>query len=194
VTRFNQLMWDCGRSPTTVVEHGVRLPEPVVATAERARGVVVANELPRRGRRFGADLVERWRAELPLDLVGMGNAAIGGCGEVPPPQLAAHLVSYRFFLHPARFTSLGLAVIEAMMVGLPILALAVTEMPTVITSRVNGYLSTDPAALTAVARELLADRDLARAWGEAARCTAEERFGIDRFVADWLTLFERIVP
>lgn len=43
-------------------------------------------------------------------------------------RLAAFIKDYRFMFNPIRFTSLGPAVIEAMIVGLPIAALATTEI------------------------------------------------------------------
>ncbi len=58
----------------------------------------------------------------------MGAEEAGGLGEVRHVELAAFAARYRFFFNPIRYTSLGLAVIEAMMVGMPIVALATTEM------------------------------------------------------------------
>jgi len=67
VTHYNALMWDCGRVPTRVVEHGVRVPDGVDWSGERPRGVAVINHLARRGRRLGADVFDAWRREVPLD-------------------------------------------------------------------------------------------------------------------------------
>ncbi len=97
------------------------------------------NNLARRGRRLGADVFERVRQEVPLDLVGMDATSLGGLGEVPPTELAAFEARYRFFFNPIRYTSLGLAVIEAMMLGMPIIGLATTEMATAIENGVSGY-------------------------------------------------------
>jgi glycosyltransferase involved in cell wall biosynthesis len=72
-----------------------------------------------------------------------------------------------------------------MMVGLPIIGLATTEMPTVVRNGVEGWVDTRVDRLVDVMRQLIADPELARRWGEAARATALERFGIERFVADW---------
>jgi glycosyltransferase involved in cell wall biosynthesis len=192
VTGFNALMWDHGDSPVEVIDHGVRLLAPARYTGRQERGVVVVNNLGTRGRRLGPDVFEQLRRQVPLTLVGMGSTELGGHGEVQNAQLPGFIADYRFFLNPIRYTSLGLSVIEAMMVGLPIIGLATTEMPTVIVNGVNGWLETRPERLVPVMRQLLDDPELARQWGEAARRTAEERFGIERFVADWQRVFARV--
>ena len=185
VTAFNDLMWDSGRTPTRVIEHGVVVPEGVRYTGELDRGIVVVNGLRRRGRRLGADIFERCRREIPLDLVGMHADESGGLGEVPPPELAAFIARYRFFFHPIRYTSLGLAACEAMMLGMPVVALATTEISTVVENGVSGWIDTDVDRLVDHMKRLLSDADEARRLGEGARRTALERFSIDRFVADW---------
>ena len=101
------------------------------------------------------------------------------------PELAGTMARYRFFFNPIRYTSLGLAVVEAMTAGLPIVALATTELPTVIRNEVNGYIDTRPRRLVDVMKWLLEDPDTARRWGAAARETALSRFGMPRFIAEW---------
>lgn len=185
VTAFNDLMWDCGRTPTTVIEHGVVVPDDARYTGRLARGVTVVNGLASRGRRLGLDVFLAAREQVPLDLVGMQSERLGGLGEVPPPELARAMAAYRLYFHPVRYTSLGLSLCEAMTVGLPVVGLATTELPTIIHDGVNGFASTDPAHLVRAMRQLLADRGLAHEIGAAGRRTALERFSIDRFVADW---------
>ncbi|MCY0990465.1 glycosyltransferase [Nannocystis sp. ILAH1] len=185
VTPFNALMWDAGRTPVRVVEHGVVVPDDTTYSGELARGIVVVNDLARRGRRLGRDVFDRVRAHVPLDLAGMDSAALGGLGDLPLRELHARLGRYRFFFNPIRYTSLGLAVCEAMMIGLPILGLATTEMSTAVQSGVNGYVETDLDRLLAHMRRLLADPAEAAELAAGARRIARERFGIGRFAADW---------
>ena len=189
VTPFNALMWDAGRTPGTVIEHGVFIPAAARYTGELPRGIVVVNHLRQRGRRLGADVFLQLREEVPLDLVGMDSESLGGLGEVFPPELPVVEARYRFFFNPIRWTSLGLAVIEAMMVGLPVVGLATTELVTVIRNGESGFLDTDPAKLVEPVRELLADPGLARRMGAAARTCALERFDIDRFARHWEETF-----
>ncbi len=189
VTPFNALMWDSGPTPTWVIEHGVVVPENIAYSGAIERGIVVVNHLARRGRRLGADVFERVRKQVPLDLVGMAAEELGGIGEVRYPELLAFEARYRFFFNPIRYTSLGLAVCEAMMLGMPIVALATTEMTTVIDNDVNGYADTDVDRLIGVMRSLLHDPALAHRWGEGAKRYAHERFSIHRFVGEWNRAF-----
>lgn len=188
VTHFNRLMWDSGRTPATVIEHGVLVPEGVRYTGDLERGIVIVNHLLERGRRLGADVFEAMRRDVPLDLVGMNAQALGGIGEVGNLDLAAFAAHYRFLFNPIRWTSLGLAVVEAMTLGMPIVGLATTELSTVIRNGDNGFIHADTAALRDAMLRLLRDKRLAESWGEGARRTARERYSIERFVADWTRL------
>ena len=185
VTHFNQLMWDCGATPTRVIEHGVVVPEGVNYSGELERGIVVVNHLAQRGRRLGADVFAETRTRVPLDLVGMDAQRLDGIGELGNLELAAFAARYRFFFNPIRWTSLGLAIVEAMTIGMPIVGLATTELVTVIRNGENGFVHTDVNALVDAMNDLLRDPAEARRLGDGARRTAQERFHIDRFVQDW---------
>lgn len=193
VTHFNRLMWNNGRTPTCVIEHGVMVPDSIRYTGELAQGIVVANGLRTRGRRLGADIFQQVCQTVPLELVGMDAESLQGWGEVPHAQLAAFQSRYRFFFHPVRYTSLGLAVCEAMMVGLPIVGLATTELATVIENGVSGYIHTNVDALIECMQELLNDPEQARRLGQAAQEQARSRFSIRRFTQDWSAVFEQVV-
>lgn len=192
VTHFNDLMWDSGLTPTHVIDHGVTIPENVRYSGEIAKGIVVVNNLYKRGRRLGLDVFETVRKEIPLDLVGMGAEKLEGIGEIQPEKLPAFISHYRFFFNPIRYTSLGLSVLEAMMVGLPIIGLATTELTTIIHNGVNGFIDTNVRALIPKMKELIEDSELAHDMGKEARKTALARFSIDRFTQDWQDLFTKV--
>lgn len=193
VTHFNQLMWDNGRSPTRVIDHGVIVPDNVQYTGEIAKGLVVANGLDKRGRRLGADIFDRVCQFVPLDLVGMDAELLGGIGEIPHTQLPQFAAKYRFFFHPVRYTSLGLAVCEAMMVGLPIIGLATTELVTVVENGISGYIDTEIDCLIERMRSLIANPELALRLSTGARQQAQKRFNIQRFTRDWDEAFLSVV-
>lgn len=188
VTSFNRLMWDNGVTPTRVIDHGVVVPGDVHWNGRRAEGIVVANNLARRGRRLGLDVYREARSHVPLALIGMDAESEGGIGEVRNVDVAAFMSQYRFYFHPCRYSSLGLSLCEAMAIGMPIVGLATTELVTVIRNGENGYVDTNVGRLIDVMRTLLADPELAARWGTEARVTARRRFHIDRFVADWMEL------
>jgi hypothetical protein len=187
VTHFNKLMWDSGRTPTRVIRHGVTDPGAIY-TGELERGIVVINNLPARGRLLGADIYEQVRRQIPLDLVGMGTETCG-LGEVLHPQLPQFQSRYRFFFNPIRYTSLGLAVCEAMMMGMPVIGLATTEMSVAIDNGYSGFISTDVETLTQQMQLLLDEPQLALELGRNARSVALEYFNIERFTREWKQLF-----
>ncbi|NJK78637.1 MAG: glycosyltransferase family 4 protein [Chloroflexaceae bacterium] len=192
VTHFNQLMWDSGRTPSHVIEHGVTIPADVHYSGEIEKGITIVNGLARRGRRLGRDVFDCARHTVPLDLVGMCAAELGGVGEIPHRDLPAVAARYRFFFNPIRYTSLGLAVCEAMMVGLPIIGLATTEMATVVQNGVNGFVDTNLGTLVRHMQRLIEDPVEARALSVHAARYARERFGIERFVHDWDRIFSAV--
>jgi hypothetical protein len=192
VTPFNALMWDNGVTPARTIEHGVKPLVDVPWRGDEPRGLVVVNNLKRRGRRLGLDVWEQLSARVPLRLVGMGSTEVGGDGEVGQFELPHVLAAHRFFFNPIRHTSLGLAVVEALHAGLPVVGLATTGMVGVIENGRNGWIDHRLDVLEDVMHRLLRDRALAAEWGRAGQATARERFGIERFVADWLAAFATV--
>lgn len=192
VTHFNQLMWDNNRTPTTVIEHGVLIPKDVRYRGDLDRGIAVVNNIARRGRRTGSDVFQYARQFVNLDLVGMNSTDVGGLGEVPYHELTRFESQYRFFLNPIRYTSLGLSVLEAMMVGLPIVGLATTEMSAAIQNGVTGFVHTNPDQLVECMKELIANPGLAHQMGQRAREYALEHFNIDRFARDWSRVLSQV--
>ena len=193
VTHFNKLMWDNGGLPhVRVIEHGVCIPD-VQWQGDIPKGIVVINHIQQRGRITGWDVFEEVRKQVPIDLVGMGTEQSGGLGEVLNPQLPEFISHYRFFFNPIRSTSFGLAVCEAMMTGMPIVALATTEYVTVIKDGESGWIDTNPDKLIAGMHRLIDQPQLARNLGESARRVALDRFAIGRFTSDWEKTFSETI-
>ncbi|RTZ48312.1 glycosyltransferase family 1 protein [Candidimonas sp. SYP-B2681] len=185
VTPYNDLMWHSPNVATRIIEHGVVALPAATYSGELARGISAINHLQRRGRRVGADVFEWAASRVPLDLIGMQSETMGGLGEIPNMEVPAYMARYRFFFTPIRYASLGLSLVEAMMAGMPIVGIAATELPMVITNGVNGYVDTRRERLLECMHQLISEPELARQWGEASRQIARSRFSIDRFVRDW---------
>jgi hypothetical protein len=194
VTHFNALFWDCGSTPTRVIEHGIVDPGERY-TGELPRAAAVINEARRRGRVTGTDLLDRLADAAPIDLFGMDaeNAPtrVHGIDDIPQERLHEELARRRVYLHPIRWTSLGLSLIEAMHLGMPIVALATTEAPEAVPAGA-GVVSTRIDALHDAVREFVGDRERAREAGSAARRAALERYGLKRFLEDWDVLLTEV--
>jgi hypothetical protein len=200
VTAFNALMWDSGTTATTVVEHGVPDPGPRW-TGELPAAAAVINEPLRRGRVTGTDLLPVLAGAAGIDVFGMGTAGLGtalgtpsvrGMGDHSQQHMHAELARRRVYVHTARWTSLGLSLIEAMMLGMPVAVLAATEAARAVPPAA-GVLATDPELLRRGVAELSAYPDAAAAAGSTARAAACARFGLDRFLRDWDAVLERAV-
>jgi glycosyltransferase involved in cell wall biosynthesis len=195
VTHFNDLFWDCGGTPTRVIEHGI--PDPGERySGELPRAAAVVNEPGRRGRVTGTDLLPRFAAAVPVDLFGIGSDAVGppvrAAGDLPHGRLLTEMARRRLYLHPIRWTSLGLSLLEAMHLGMPVVALATTEVVEAVPPAA-GAISTRVDGLVEAARALAADPEAARVAGKAARAAALDRYGLGRFLADWDRLLEEVV-
>lgn len=202
VTGFNQIFWDTGATRTTVVDHGIVAPT-VSYTGELDRLAVVINEPIRRGRVTGTDLLPQFAEIAPLDVFGMGVAGLAdhlglpadrltSHDDVPQHRMHAELARRRAYLHLCRWTSLGLSLIEAMAIGMPIVALATTEAVMAVPPEA-GALATRTDTLLDAARRFIAEPATARQAGAAARTAARDRYGLDRFLADWDRLLEEEV-
>jgi hypothetical protein len=190
VTHFNALFWDAGSTPTRVIEHGIVDPG-LRYTGELPRAAVVVNEAGRRARVTGTDLLPRLNGTVPLDLFGMGAGALGGIDELPQERLHAEIARRRVYLHPIRWTSLGLSLLEAMHLGMPVVALATTEVAEAVPAAA-GVVSNRIDVLRAGLRRFVDDADAARVAGAAARTAALGRYRLDRFLADWNALLEEV--
>jgi glycosyltransferase involved in cell wall biosynthesis len=190
VTHFNDLFWDAGATPTRVIEHGIVDPGPRY-TGELPRAAVVINEARRRGRVTGTDLLARLNGDVPLDLFGMDAEALGGAENPPQDRLHDEMARRRVYLHPIRWTSLGLSLLEAMHLGMPVVALATTEAPDAVPPEA-GVVSTDVELLRGALRELVAEPERASEMGRAARVAAKRRYGLERFLADWDELLAEV--
>jgi hypothetical protein len=201
VTHFNDVFWDARSTPTVVIEHGVADPGRRYV-GERAACAFVVNEPVRRWRVTGTDLLGRFGG-VDVDAFGIDADLLPGrtdpdgarvrfAGNLGQDELYDAMAERRVYLHLNRWTSLGLSLIQAMMLGLPVVVLDATEASRCV-PEAAGARSGDVGELVAAARRLLRDRDAAERSGRIAREAALQRYGLDRFLADWDRVLERAV-
>ncbi|UGY91603.1 glycosyltransferase [Streptomyces gobiensis] len=200
VTHFNQLFWDAGRTHTAVIEHGIVDPGRRW-TGELARAAVVVNDPVRRGRTTGTDLLPGFARAAPLDVFGMRTNGLATHLGLPDDRCRVHhlpqrelhraLAARRVYVHPVRWTSLGLSLLEAMHLGMPVVALATTEVAAAVPEGA-GVVSNRLDVLTDAVRRFLADPAHARAAGAEARAAVLARYGLGRFLDDWEQLIKEV--
>ncbi len=204
----------------SAVDTGSFCPDP----AARAR-LIDAFSLPTDARIAGtvAQLISRKGLELlpPLTarllrddpqfrlvLFGQGPERAGLEREVSRLGLAGRLLFAGFrddwpelapgldlLLHPAHREGLGVAVLEAMSAGVPVVASAVGGIVDLIDDRLDGRLVApgDAAAWHAAVSELLDRAELRQLLGEAGRRKVQSRFTIDRMADSYLRLYRELV-
>jgi glycosyltransferase involved in cell wall biosynthesis len=91
-----------------------------------------------------------------------------------------------FFVHTSDREGCPNAVLEAMACGRAVVATDAGDVPLLVENGRTGFIVQrgDDSALVERMAQLIMDRDLCRAMGEAARARAEREFGLDRLVAE----------
>jgi N-acetyl-alpha-D-glucosaminyl L-malate synthase BshA len=152
----------------------------------------------------------RLRAELPVELRLVGDGperpaalelarALGVADHVrvlgERIDLPEVLRSSHLFLLPSESESFGLAALEAMACGVPVVASDVGGISEVVSDGEVGLLAPvgEIAAMTAAARRILTDEALARRFSRAARRRAEEHFRVEPAVDRYEASYRRVL-
>jgi glycosyltransferase involved in cell wall biosynthesis len=106
------------------------------------------------------------------------------------PDVAAWLRRATVVVHPARWEGFGLAVLEAMLAGLPVVASRVSSLPELVVDGETGVLvqPDDPSALALGIARALEQRDL----GDAGRERAHREFSVARMAERTAALYRRL--
>jgi glycosyltransferase involved in cell wall biosynthesis len=98
------------------------------------------------------------------------------------------------FVLPSLWEGLPIAVLEAMAMGVPVVATAVNGTPEAVRHGETGLLvpASDPDALAEAMLALASDRDAAARMGASAREVARERFSVERMVHRMLAVYRAV--
>jgi glycosyltransferase involved in cell wall biosynthesis len=98
-------------------------------------------------------------------------------------------------VHPARWEGFGLALLEAMLAALPVVATRVSSIPEIVGDGETGLLvpPDDPDALAAALDRVLSEEMLALALGEAGLRRARDEFSVERMARKTLEVYEQAV-
>lgn len=110
------------------------------------------------------------------------------------PEFVSHLQHADAFLFPSENESFGVAALEALSCGVPVLAYRVGGIPEVVTDEVGRLIEPyDPGAMAARTLEVISSPDLRATLGRAARARAEERFRRDAAIDRYDTHYRRVL-
>lgn len=110
------------------------------------------------------------------------------------PNVPTLLHECSLFVLPSHLEGLGTSLLDAMSLGLPIVATNVGGIPEAVTDGVNGLLvpARNPAALAEAIVKLLQSPELRKAYGAAGQQAVAIAFHIDRTVEQTLLLYETL--
>jgi Glycosyl transferases group 1 len=150
-------------------------------TYSQTAGLRVANDITSKRVFLAWDFHEEAFRDVPVTLVGH-NPDLSAAAASSWDELKERFASHRFFVHtadPRYEDGFNMAMVEAMAAGLPVISNAHPTSP--ITHGRDGFLASSPRAAREYSMMLLADIELARTMGAAARRTAVERFSPESF-------------
>jgi glycosyltransferase involved in cell wall biosynthesis len=106
------------------------------------------------------------------------------------PDVAAWLRRADLLVHAVRWEGFGLALLEAMLASLPVVATRVSSIPEIVADGETGLLvpPDDPPALAAALQEVLADP---AGYGERGLARARAEFSVPRMADRTLAVYER---
>ena len=166
-----------GARDVRVIPSGVAIPDEVVDPDEPPHVLYAGRLSEEKG---VLELLEATEG-LPRVIVGDGplrDRVPDAVGFVPPSALGAYYQRAAVVVCPSRREGYGVAAREAMAHGRPVVVSAVGGLLDAVEDGVTGLQvpERDPAALRTAIETLLADADLRRRLGAAAREAARERF------------------
>jgi glycosyltransferase involved in cell wall biosynthesis len=164
--------------------------------------LAICRLVPQKGVDVAVAALARVRSEHPdavLVVLGEGpeRPRLEGEGVYLPGRVGdvgAWLRRADLLVHPVRWEGFGLALLEAMLAGLPVVASRVSSVPEIVRDGQTGLLVApdDPAALAEAAKRLLGDPDLARSYGEAGRERARSEFSVERMARNTLDVYSKL--
>jgi glycosyltransferase involved in cell wall biosynthesis len=172
---------------------------------------IVAHMIRRKGHDTLWDAVARISQEAPdmrVAIFGKGEEEARLRGRAAELGIERHLIWAGFredlptvlpaigcLVHPARMEGLGVAILQALACGKPVIACPVGGIPEAVRPPLDGWLVPvdDSAALAAAMREAMADPVASAARGAAGRALMEAEFSVDAMVEGNLAVYRQVL-
>lgn len=132
------------------------------------------------------EYLENLAAELHIE------SKIVWLGARSPHDLIRAMACADTLVIPSRYEGFGLTAIEAMSVGIPVIASNVGGLPEIVLHEKTGLLfrSEDHTGLSVEIMRIVEDRDLRRRCINGGKIAVNEKFTMERFSEQWIDLFE----
>ncbi len=116
-------------------------------------------------------------------------------GPVNHSEISKYLNTFDVFVALSREESFGVAVVEAMACGLPVVVSNVGGLTEVVEDRITGFVvpSEDPDSAARAIERILADEDLRERMGKAGRERVERLYNWENNVSMMIGLYEKIL-
>ena len=110
-------------------------------------------------------------------------------------DIREHLTKFDVYIQPSLSESFGLAIVEAMSVGLPVIATNTGGIPEVVVEGKTGLLvePANPEALSEAILKILRDPEKSKIMGETGRKLAADKFDIEKMVKKLERLYEETI-
>ncbi len=116
-------------------------------------------------------------------------------GHLPRDQALREIAETGVVVMPSRWEGSPLALMEAMVMGVPVVAASVSGIPELIEDGVSGIMvpERDPQAYAAAVRRVVREPGVASQFREKARKRIQEKFGFSRMVSEYKSLYNQLV-
>jgi glycosyltransferase involved in cell wall biosynthesis len=185
---------DRAREGQDIVYVGVLIPRKGVHNIINAFAKVAVDFPQTRLELIGREENEAYTEELKTQVERLGlNGRVRFVGEIPQAELAQWLRKANVIVLPTYSEGLPRVVFEAMAVGLPVIASAVSGIPEVVEEAATGFLVPpgDEVVLAERLRWVLEHPEEAEGLGQRARAFTKKFFSTEAYVNSYRQLFKR---
>jgi glycosyltransferase involved in cell wall biosynthesis len=165
------------------------------ASLIRAVDILRARTLPPFRVTLVGDGPDRRALEELTDRLGLGDL-VTFAGRIGSEEVVGFLQSLDVFVHASFGESVGMALLEAYGVGLPILTTDVSGVNNMVRHGVDGLMvpAGDPAPLAEKLEKLISEPELRETLGAAARARAVADFGLELMARRYLDVLADVDP
>jgi glycosyltransferase involved in cell wall biosynthesis len=135
---------------------------------------------------------ERGPLQQEVQALGLGDSVVFAGWQ---PDIWRWLAQLDIFVQPSLAEGFGMASLEAMAAGLPVLGTSVGGLPELIEHGRTGYVvrPAEPEALAARLRDLVQNADRRRTMGIAGQARAREHFSVERMTRSLTQIYDQLL-